>query len=128
MSTYTCLEERKKKKNCYLSISFFLGGGGPDRVSLYSPGFPGTHFVDQAGLKLRNLPASASRVLELSFCILNTQYRFLNYYFRRERRRRKRRRRRKKRRRKRRGEGEKSKKRRKTKRKKEEEEEEKRKN
>jgi hypothetical protein len=31
-----------------------------DRVSLYSPGCPGTHFVEQAGLKLRNLPASAS--------------------------------------------------------------------
>jgi hypothetical protein len=31
-----------------------------DRVSLYSPGCPGTHFVDQAGLELRNLPASAS--------------------------------------------------------------------
>jgi hypothetical protein len=30
-----------------------------DRVSLYSPGYPGTHFVDQAGLKLRNQPASA---------------------------------------------------------------------
>jgi hypothetical protein len=25
-----------------------------DRVSLYSPGCPGTHFVDQAGLELRN--------------------------------------------------------------------------
>jgi hypothetical protein len=34
-----------------------------DRVSLYSPGCPGTHFVDQAGLELRNLPASASGVL-----------------------------------------------------------------
>jgi hypothetical protein len=31
-----------------------------DRVSLCSPGCPGTHFVDQAGLKLRNPPASAS--------------------------------------------------------------------
>jgi hypothetical protein len=39
-----------------------------DRVSLYSPGFPGTHFVDQAGLKLRNLPAFASRVLGLKAC------------------------------------------------------------
>jgi hypothetical protein len=28
-----------------------------DRVSLYSPGCPGTHFVDQAGLELRNPPA-----------------------------------------------------------------------
>jgi hypothetical protein len=31
-----------------------------DRVSLCSPGCPGTDFVDQAGLELRNLPASAS--------------------------------------------------------------------
>jgi hypothetical protein len=29
-----------------------------DRVSLYSPGCPGTHSVNQAALKLRNLPAS----------------------------------------------------------------------
>jgi hypothetical protein len=36
-----------------------------DRVSLYSSGCPGTHSVDQAGLKLRNPPASASRVLGL---------------------------------------------------------------
>jgi hypothetical protein len=39
-----------------------------DRVSLYSPGCPGAHFVDQAGLELRNLPASASRVLGLKAC------------------------------------------------------------
>jgi hypothetical protein len=39
-----------------------------DRVSLYSPGYPGTHFVDQAGLELRNPPASASRVLGLKAC------------------------------------------------------------
>jgi hypothetical protein len=31
-----------------------------DKVSLCSPGCPGTHSVDQAGLELRNLPASAS--------------------------------------------------------------------
>jgi hypothetical protein len=36
-----------------------------DRVSLYRPGCPGAHFVDQAGLELRNPPASASRVLGL---------------------------------------------------------------
>jgi hypothetical protein len=34
-----------------------------DRVSLCSPGCPGIHSVDQAGLELRNLPAPASRVL-----------------------------------------------------------------
>jgi hypothetical protein len=39
-----------------------------DRVSLYSPGCPGTHFVAQAGLKLRNLPVSASQVLGLKAC------------------------------------------------------------
>jgi hypothetical protein len=39
-----------------------------DRVSLHSPGCPGAHFVDQAGLELRNLPASASRVLGLKVC------------------------------------------------------------
>jgi hypothetical protein len=39
-----------------------------DRVSLYNPSCPGTHFVDQAGLELRNLPASASRVLGLKAC------------------------------------------------------------
>jgi hypothetical protein len=43
-----------------------------DRVSLCSPGCPGTHFVDQAGLKLRNLPASASQVLGLKACATTT--------------------------------------------------------
>ena len=45
-----------------------------DRVSLCSPGYPGTHFVDQAGLKLRNLPASASRVLGLKACATTPGY------------------------------------------------------
>jgi hypothetical protein len=39
-----------------------------DRVSLSSSGCPGTHFVDQAGLELRNSPASASQVLGLKAC------------------------------------------------------------
>jgi hypothetical protein len=34
-----------------------------DRVSLCSSGCPGTHSIDQAGLELRNPPASASQVL-----------------------------------------------------------------
>jgi hypothetical protein len=34
-----------------------------DRVFLYSPGCPGIHYVDQAGLELRYIPASASWVL-----------------------------------------------------------------
>jgi hypothetical protein len=44
-----------------------------DRVSLYSLGCPGTHSVDQAGLELRNLPASASQVLGLKACATATQ-------------------------------------------------------
>jgi hypothetical protein len=44
----------------FVFLDFFLGGVFRDRVSLYSPGYPGTHFVDQAGLELRNPPASAS--------------------------------------------------------------------
>ena len=35
------------------------------RLSLCSRGYPGTHSVDQAGLNLRDLPASASQVLGL---------------------------------------------------------------
>jgi hypothetical protein len=45
-----------------------------DRVSLFSPGCPGTHFVDQAGLELRNPPASVSRVLGLKACATTPSY------------------------------------------------------
>jgi hypothetical protein len=51
-----------------VSFPFLLGGGGGDGVSLRSPGCPGSHFVDQAGLELRNPPASASQVLGLKAC------------------------------------------------------------
>jgi hypothetical protein len=47
-------------------VSFF-----GDRVSLCSPGCPGAHSVDQAGLELRNLPASASPVLGVKACATN---------------------------------------------------------
>jgi hypothetical protein len=39
-----------------------------DRVSLGSPGCPATHSVDQAGLELRNSPASAFQVPGLKVC------------------------------------------------------------
>jgi hypothetical protein len=39
--------------------------------------FPGTHFVDQASLKLRNPPASASQVLGLKACTTTTRLKFL---------------------------------------------------
>jgi hypothetical protein len=46
-----------------------------DRVSLYSLGCPGTHFVDQAGLELRNPPVSASQVLGLKACATTARLR-----------------------------------------------------
>jgi hypothetical protein len=42
-----------------------------DRVSLCSPGCPGTHSVDQAGLELRNPPASQG--LGLKACATTAQ-------------------------------------------------------
>ena len=48
---------------CFVFL-FFRG-----RLSLYSPGCPGPPFVDQAGLKLRNLPASAFQVMGLNVCV-----------------------------------------------------------
>jgi hypothetical protein len=44
-----------------------------DRVSLCRPGCPGIHSVDQAGLKLRDPPASASQVLGLKVCATTAQ-------------------------------------------------------
>jgi hypothetical protein len=46
---------------CYF-FCFFFFLVFQDRVSLCSPGCPGTHPVEQAGLELRNPPASASRL------------------------------------------------------------------
>jgi hypothetical protein len=58
---------------CFVFIFVFVFR---DRVSLYSPGCPGTHSVDQAGLELRNPPASASQVLGL---YIVTQYESLYF-------------------------------------------------
>ena len=43
----------------WLSDWLFGGSFYRDRVSLYRPGCPGTHSVDQAGIKLRNPAVSA---------------------------------------------------------------------
>jgi hypothetical protein len=50
---------------CHNGFFFFFFR---NRVSLCSPGCPGTHSVDQAGLEIRNLPASASQVMGLKAC------------------------------------------------------------
>jgi hypothetical protein len=58
-----------KPSDCaWIFVCLFVCFVFRDRVSLYSPGHPGTHFVDQAGLELRNPPASASQVLGLKAC------------------------------------------------------------
>jgi hypothetical protein len=57
----------KVTKNLFLFFVF------QDRVFLYSPGCPGTHSVDQVGLKPRNPPASVSQVLGLKVCATTAQ-------------------------------------------------------
>jgi hypothetical protein len=56
---------------------FFFFSFSWDRVSPYSPGYPGTHSVDQAGLELRNPPASAFQVLGSKACATITQLIFV---------------------------------------------------
>jgi hypothetical protein len=75
----TASETRKGLQSPWNWIFLFVCLFFQDRVSLYSPGCPGTHFVGQAGLKLRNLPASASRVLGLKVCA-TTPGGFFNYF------------------------------------------------
>jgi hypothetical protein len=58
-------------------FSFFFLPIFRDRVSLCSPGCPGTHSVDQAALELRNLPAYTSWVLGLKACATTSQLPFL---------------------------------------------------
>jgi hypothetical protein len=55
--------ERMGRKTAVSFFFFFQ-----DRVSLYSPGCPGAHFIDQDGPEFRDLPALASPVLGLKVC------------------------------------------------------------
>jgi hypothetical protein len=75
-------------ENYYFGFFFFLvclfGFGFLRQDSLCNPDCPGTHSVDQAGLELRNPPASASQELrkrpvpplsgKLLFCILTKNF------------------------------------------------------
>jgi hypothetical protein len=51
------------------------------RVSLYRPGCPGTHSVDQAGLEHKNLPAPASQVLGLKASTTTARPKCHYFYF-----------------------------------------------
>jgi hypothetical protein len=58
---------------CLIPTLLFVCFGFQDRVSLCTLGCPGTHSVDQAGLELRNPPASVSQVLGLKACATTGQ-------------------------------------------------------
>ena len=61
-------------KSCHQCPAFhFKKNFSPETGFLCSPGCPGTHSVDQAGLKPRNPPASASQVLGLKACAITAQ-------------------------------------------------------
>ena len=59
-----CINEPHSQPQMSIVCLFFIFV----TVSLCSPGYPRTHSVDQACLKLRNPPASASQVLGLKSC------------------------------------------------------------
>ena len=59
-----CLLPSASKKQCFVFVF---------ETGLYSPGCPGTYFVDQAGLELRNPPASTFQVLGLKAYTTTTQ-------------------------------------------------------
>ena len=79
------MDNEVEKCNIYLFICLFVCFFVFifwDRVSLWNPGCPGTYSVNQAGFKLRNLPASASQVLELKTCATTAQLSlFVNRFF-----------------------------------------------
>jgi hypothetical protein len=68
LDTRSLVAQASSQLTISVKIVFFGEGRVRDRVSLYSPGCPGTHFVDQAGLELKNPLASASQVLGLKAC------------------------------------------------------------
>jgi hypothetical protein len=59
---------RTEPQRQYFFVLFFCFLFLPDRVSLCSPSCTGTHSVDQDGLELRNVTASATQVLGLKTC------------------------------------------------------------
>ncbi|GAB1300378.1 Lipase, member I [Apodemus speciosus] len=61
--SFPCRSYKDYKNGLCVDCGNFYKDSCPrlDRVSLYSPGCPGTYAVDQTGLELRNLPASASQ-------------------------------------------------------------------
>ena len=63
MDLTTTLQNLLQKDFLTVFLGGEVGGGVQDSVSLYSPGCPATHSVEQADLELRDPSASSSRVL-----------------------------------------------------------------
>ena len=61
-------QQRKFRVKCTTWFIWFWFLVFGDKVSLCSPGYPGTYSVEQAGLELRDPRASASQVLGLKAC------------------------------------------------------------
>jgi hypothetical protein len=64
---------------CFVVVFFWGGGAVQDRVSLCSPGCPGTHSVNQPGLELRNPPASGIKGVR-HHAQLNKLLKFISIY------------------------------------------------
>jgi hypothetical protein len=62
----------EKRQHFFVCFLLFF----QDRFSLCCSGCPGTQSVDQAGLELRNPPASASQVLRLKACATTARQHF----------------------------------------------------
>jgi hypothetical protein len=71
---FQCVIRSRQNRYYIFIFRFFFFLDFQDRVSLYRPGCPWTHIVDQAGLELRNLPASAHLVLGLKACAKTPGY------------------------------------------------------
>ena len=64
---------------CFFLVFVFFFSPKTGFLCVALPGCPGTHFVNQAGLGLRNLPASASQVLGLKACATTAWLSLLSY-------------------------------------------------
>ena len=51
-----------------MMMMFFVFEAGSHYLTIYNPSCPGNHDLDQDGLRLRDLPASAFQVLGLKVC------------------------------------------------------------
>jgi hypothetical protein len=75
-----CIHSKQISLFCLLVLIIQLNICKLKMFSLYSPGCPGTHFVDQAGLEFRNPLVSVSQVLGLKACA-TTAWLFFFFFF-----------------------------------------------